>query len=50
MKATTQITKPSKKDKVLFPKYGITKNDVINYYDTIADYILPYLRDRPLTM
>jgi bifunctional non-homologous end joining protein LigD len=50
MKATTQITKPSKKDKVLFPESGITKNDVINYYDTIADYILPYLSDRPLTM
>ena len=50
MKATTQITKPSKKNKVLFPESGITKNDVINYYDTIADHILPYLSDRPLTM
>lgn len=38
------------KDKVLFPKSGITKGDLIHYYETIADYMLPYLEDRPLTM
>ena len=37
-------------DKVLFPKSGITKGDLIHYYETIADYMLPYLEDRPLTM
>jgi bifunctional non-homologous end joining protein LigD len=34
-------------DKVYFPKEGITKGDIINYYDKIADIILPYLKDRP---
>lgn len=37
-------------DKVLFPKSGITKGDLIHYYENIADYILPYLEDRPLTI
>jgi bifunctional non-homologous end joining protein LigD len=40
----------SKKDKVLFPKSGITKNDIIIYYKKIANHILPFLRNRPLTM
>ncbi len=34
-------------DKVFWPKEKITKGDVIAYYDEIADYILPYLKDRP---
>jgi bifunctional non-homologous end joining protein LigD len=35
------------KDKIYFPADGYTKEDVLTYYDTIADYILPYLKDRP---
>ena len=38
------------KDKILFPQSGVTKNDLIHYYEQIADYMLPYLKDRPLTM
>ena len=34
-------------DKVYFPKLGLTKGDVIAYYQKIAPYILPYLKDRP---
>ncbi|MCK5441191.1 MAG: hypothetical protein KAJ23_04810 [Maribacter sp.] len=26
------------KDKILFPQSGITKNDLIHYYEQIADY------------
>lgn len=37
-------------DKVFFPKEGITKGDIIRYYDSIADYILPYLKDRPQSL
>jgi bifunctional non-homologous end joining protein LigD len=33
--------------KVFWPEEGITKGDVINYYQEIADYILPYLKGRP---
>ncbi len=37
-------------DKIYFPLSGITKGDLIRYYEEIADYMLPYLQDRPLTM
>jgi bifunctional non-homologous end joining protein LigD len=37
-------------DKVYFPKDGITKGDVISYYQSVADYILPYLKNRPLSL
>jgi len=37
-------------DKVLFPKDNITKWDLVNYYHKIADYILPFIRNRPLTI
>jgi bifunctional non-homologous end joining protein LigD len=33
--------------KIYFPDEGITKGDVIDYYDEMADVILPYLKDRP---
>jgi bifunctional non-homologous end joining protein LigD len=34
-------------DKVYFPEEGVTKGDVVNYYISMADYILPYLKGRP---
>ena len=37
-------------DKVFYPKDGYTKRDLLNYYDAIADIILPHLRDRPLSL
>jgi bifunctional non-homologous end joining protein LigD len=36
--------------KVFFPDEKITKGDVVEYYHGMADRMLPYLRDRPLTM
>ncbi|HEY4874885.1 MAG TPA: DNA ligase D [Puia sp.] len=39
--------KTSNVSKIYFPKEKITKGMVINYYQQIADYILPYLQDRP---
>ena len=36
--------------KVLFPADGITKGDLIRYYQEIAGVMLPYLRDRPLSL
>jgi len=35
-------------EKELWP--GITKLDLINYFDEMAEYILPYLKDRALSM
>jgi bifunctional non-homologous end joining protein LigD len=37
-------------DKVLYPGHGITKRDLALYYERIGDWILPHLRDRPLTL
>ncbi len=37
-------------DKVFWPKEGITKRDLINYYYQAAPFILPYLKDRPQSM
>ena len=35
---------------MLFPADGITKGDLIQYYRDIAATMLPYLRDRPLSL
>jgi bifunctional non-homologous end joining protein LigD len=37
-------------DKVLYPKVGFTKGQVIDYYIRVAPLLLPHLKDRPLTM
>jgi bifunctional non-homologous end joining protein LigD len=37
-------------DKVLYPAAGITKQDVLTYYIRMAPFLLPFLRDRPVTM
>jgi bifunctional non-homologous end joining protein LigD len=37
-------------DKVIFPDAGITKGDVLEYYRRIAPRLLPFLRDRPITL
>src|SRR5215467_12429683 len=37
-------------NKILYPKVGFTKGEVIDYYIRIAAVLLPHLKDRPLTM
>jgi bifunctional non-homologous end joining protein LigD len=37
-------------NKVLYPKPGFTKGQVVDYYIRIAPVLLPHLKDRPLTM
>lgn len=36
--------------KVYFPKEGITKGEIIEYYRKISRYILPYLKNRPQSL
>jgi bifunctional non-homologous end joining protein LigD len=36
--------------KLLYPKAGFTKGDVINYYIRIAPVLLPHLKRRPVTL
>ncbi|MBV9150112.1 MAG: non-homologous end-joining DNA ligase [Candidatus Eremiobacteraeota bacterium] len=37
-------------EKVLWPDDGYTKGDLIRYYQNVAQWILPHLKDRPLTL
>ncbi|HEX7038438.1 MAG TPA: DNA ligase D [Pseudomonadales bacterium] len=37
-------------DRVLYPQQGITKLDLARYYEDVADWILPRLRRRPLSL
>jgi len=40
----------SNADRVIFPADGITKGEVVAYYDRVADALLPYLKGRALTI
>jgi bifunctional non-homologous end joining protein LigD len=37
-------------NKVFYPADGYTKRDLLNYYDAVADLILPHIKDRPLSL
>ncbi len=41
--------KISNLDKVLYPRTGTTKGEVLNYYASISPVLLPHLRDRAVT-
>jgi bifunctional non-homologous end joining protein LigD len=47
IRADLVITHP---EKILFPDDGITKGEVASYYESIAPYMLPHIRGRPVTM
>jgi bifunctional non-homologous end joining protein LigD len=36
--------------KLFWPEDGYTKGDLVEYYRTVAPWLLPYLRDRPLVL
>jgi len=42
-----QVTHP---EKIFWPDEKITKGDVAAYYDSMFEYILPYIKDRPQSM
>lgn len=50
MEAILNKAEQTSNNKIIFPATGITKQQVVQYYDNIAEHILPYLKDRPLTM
>jgi bifunctional non-homologous end joining protein LigD len=37
-------------NKIYFPKDGITKGNIVQYYNEVASLILPYLKNRPESM
>lgn len=36
--------------KLYWPEDKVSKRDMFNYYDQVAAYILPYLKDRPMSL
>ena len=50
MEQLTTRVKLSSPDRVLFPDVGVTKGDLFAYYDAVAEFVVPHLRDRPFTM
>jgi bifunctional non-homologous end joining protein LigD len=45
-----QGVEPSNLGKVFWPASGITKGDLLAYFDGVAPFLLSMLRDRPLTV
>ena len=50
VKRGKHILKLSNLDKVFWPDEGITKGDLLRYYQRIAPVLVPHLADRPFTM
>ena len=44
------VVELSSLDKEFFPEAGITKGDVLDHYQAVADVLLPHLEGRPLTL
>lgn len=40
----------SNSEKLFWPKEGYSKSDLVNYYDDMSRYVLPYLKNRPLSL
>jgi bifunctional non-homologous end joining protein LigD len=49
-RAKTHDVKFTNTGKVFFPKTGFTKGGMIKYYVDVAQYILPHLRNRPVSL
>jgi bifunctional non-homologous end joining protein LigD len=47
--ATTGI-KVTHPDRVVDPSSGLRKIDVVRYYESVADWLLPHLKDRPVSL
>lgn len=47
MTKKVNITHP---EKIYWPEEQLTKGDLVNYYETIAPFILPYLKNRPMSL
>ncbi|MBA2711469.1 MAG: DNA ligase D [Tatlockia sp.] len=46
-KSTVKLSHP---DKILYPGEGITKEDILHYYEQVSSFILPHIANRPLTL
>src|SRR5215469_1973929 len=37
-------------EKIYYPADGYTKGDLVHYYESVADLLVPFLKDRPLSL
>jgi bifunctional non-homologous end joining protein LigD len=44
---SVEITHP---DKLLFPDDGLTKADIAGYYEKVSEWMLPHVKNRPISM
>ncbi len=47
LKKTVKLTN---QNKIYFPESGITKGEVVEYYQSVSKYILPHLKNRPQSL
>ena len=45
--AGVKVTNP---DRVLWPDVGVTKLEAMRYYESVAELVLPHMRERPLSL
>lgn len=50
LKVGTRTLHLTNQNKIYFPKDEITKGEIVQYYNEVADLILPYLKHRPQSM
>jgi bifunctional non-homologous end joining protein LigD len=50
LRAAAVITKVTHPERVVDPSTGLTKLDVIRYYESVADRMLPHLLERPCSL
>ena len=50
LRVNGHLLKLTNQEKVYWPKEGYTKGDVLEYYNSISKYLLPYLKDRPQSL
>lgn len=47
MKREVKVSHP---ERVMFPADGITKGDLVAYYERVSDWMLPHVKGRPVSM
>ncbi len=47
---TPKRVQVSNRDKIFWPAEGYTKGDLCDYYEKMAEFMLPFLRDRPVVL
>ena len=50
IKIGKHVVAQTNRQKIYWPEEGYTKGDMLDYYDRVSDFILPFLKGRPLSL